>query len=179
MSNITTGPNDYTLLQANGTYLELDNTTINRQDNDFVLYVNPDVTGAGVYYVELPMTQTEHVVLLDNETVFNDVIYDQTPGYRQERIKLLGYRTDEWSGSKNIPGFIYDDATATEWEQFKAYSIGSLVKYKQFYYVADEKISGSNEFVESQWVKLDKKPRQGLLPNFEYKVNQFTDFYVL
>ena len=179
VSNITTGPNDYTLLQANGTYLELDNTTINRRDNDFILYVNPDVTGAGVFYVELPMTQTEHVVLLDNETVFNDVIYDQTPGYRQERIKLLGYRTDEWTGSKNIPGFIYDDATATEWEQFKAYSIGSLVKFKQFYYVADEKIAGSNEFVESQWVKLDEKPRQGLLPNFEYKVNQFTDFYDL
>ena len=57
----------------------------------------------GVYAVKLPLIQKEHVVLLDNYTVFNDIIYDLEPGYRQERIKVLGYRTDDWNGSLNIP----------------------------------------------------------------------------
>ncbi len=38
--------------------------------------------------------QKEHVVLIDNTTVFNDTIYDPEVGYRQERIKVVGYRTD-------------------------------------------------------------------------------------
>jgi len=179
VSNILTGPNDYTLLQADGSYLDIENTTLSRLDNDFVMFINPDVTGQGVFYVELPMTQTEHVVLLDNETVFNDIIYDKTPGYRQERIKLLGYRTEEWTGSTNIPGFIYSDATAAEWKQNVPYDIGTLVKHKQFYYVADVKVAPSTVFNDAEWIKLSEQPRQGLFPNFEYKTNQFTDFYDL
>ena len=27
----------------------------------------------------------------------------QEPGYRQERIKVAGYKTDEWNGSISIP----------------------------------------------------------------------------
>ena len=40
----------------------------------------------------------------------------QQPGYRQERIKILGYRTTDWDGSLNIPGFVYDDAEIFDWE---------------------------------------------------------------
>ena len=71
--------------------------------------------------------------------MFGDVIYDVEPGYRQERIKVLGYRTADWNGSLNIPGFIFDDAKITEWEAWQDYAIGDVVKYKEFYYTAKNK----------------------------------------
>ena len=48
--------------------------------------------------------------------MFNDTIYDPEPGYRQERIKVLGYRTTNWDGSLNIEGFVYDQATIEDWQ---------------------------------------------------------------
>ena len=65
-------------------------------------------------------------------------------GYRQERIKVKGYRSDEWNGSYNIPGFIFDDAKVTEWTSWQDYAIGSLVQYKQYYYVAQYNITVQN-----------------------------------
>lgn len=178
VSSVTDGPNDYTLLNATGNIQEFDDVFVQRYNNDFSMYLS-DENGAGIYHVELPMTQTEHVVLLDNSTVFNDIIYDTVPGYRQERLQILGYRTDNWSGNINIPGFIYNDSTAKNWEEYQNYVVGDLVKYKQYYYIAKDNVEGSNLFDEADWVSIGDKPRQGLLPNFEYKSNQFTDFYDL
>ncbi len=79
--------------------------------------------------------------MFDNKTVFSDVIYDPALGYRQERLKVVGYRTDEWNGGLNIPGFIFDDAKYGDWEKWKDYTIGDLVKYKQFYYVPNNDYS--------------------------------------
>ena len=48
------------------------------------------------------LVQIEHVCLLDNRTVSCDRPRFRI-GYRQERIKVLGYRTDDWTGGLNIP----------------------------------------------------------------------------
>lgn len=136
-------------------------------------------TRSGIYFVKLPLVTYEHAVIIDNKTDFNDIIYDLVPGYRQARIKVIGYRTDDWNGSVNLSGFLYDDARLTNWEQFKDYDIGSLVKQKEFYYIARRKISGAEFFDEKEWFRLDEKPEKTLLPNFDYKVKQFADFYNL
>jgi len=168
----------YTLLKADGKKLVEEFTTLGRQNsNEFVL--RPKTTADGIYSLKLPLVQKEHVVLLDNRTVFGDVIFDPEPGYRQERIKILGYRTTDWDGSLNIPGFVYDDAKVTDWESWKDYSIGDTVKYKEFYYTATNKIPGTETFESEDWNRLDEKPSPVLLPNFEYKTNQFADFYDL
>ena len=167
----------YTLLKSDGKKLVEDFANLGRQPNEFIL--SPKNTADGIFYVELPLIQTEHVVLLDNKTVFGDVIFDLQPGYRQERIRVLGYRTDGWDGSLNIPGFIYDDAKVVVWEPWTDYAIGSIVKNKEFYYSAGKKIQGTELFDASQWNILAEKPTGGLYANFEYKVNQFTDFYDL
>ena len=92
---------------------------------------------------------------------------------------MLGYKTENWDGSLNIPGFVYDQATVREWQPWQDYALGDLVKYKEFYYSAKNKIPGKENFVNSEWVKLANRPEAGLLPNFDYKVNQFADFYDL
>ena len=168
----------YSVLKADGKKLEPEFLRIEKGvDNKCTVRVVN--TADGIYNIRLPLVQKEHVVLLDNKTVFDDIIYDAAPGYRQERIKVLGYRTDNWNGSLNIPGFIYDNARPTEWEAWKDYSIGDLVKYKEFFYSADKKVSGKEFFDSDDWNRLAKEPIPGLLTNFDYKINQFADFYDL
>ena len=148
-----------------------------REDNSFGLtFKNTD---EGVYHIQLPLVQKEHVVLLDNKTQFNDIIYERSTGYRQERIRVLGYRSDDWNGSLNIPGFIFDDVKITSWNAWTDYPIGSIVKYKEYYYTAKVNITGSSTFNSSSWIRLSDKPESELLTNFDYKINQFGDFYDL
>jgi hypothetical protein len=169
---------DYGLVKADGTKLKSEFCNILRtNDNEFLFTVKN--TADGIYAIKLPLVQKEHVVILDNETAFKDTIYDLEPGYRQERIRVLGYRTADWSGGLNIPGFIYDQAVVTEWTPWKDYAIGDVVKYKEYYYTATKKITGSEVFVSKNWYRLDEKPTPGLLTNLEYKTNQFADFYDL
>jgi len=179
VGDIYNGPNGNTLYNANGNILEINLSSVGRSDSNYTLYVNDEDTGEGIYHVELPLIQKEHVILLNNQTIFSDVIFDLIPGYRQERIKILGYSTDEWNGSANIPGFVFQDADYEQWESNKSYDVGDLIQYEQKFYVADKKILGTEFFNASNWIALNEKPKQGLLPNFEYKVNQFGDFYDL
>jgi hypothetical protein len=167
----------YTLYKADGLPLERKFSNVLREDNSFGL--NSKNTDEGIYNLKLPLVQKEHVVLLDNKTVFSDIIYQPSTGYKQERIKVLGYRSDDWTGSLNIPGFIYDDAEITDWQPWKDYQVGTLVRHKEFFYVAIESTSGKEEFDFNQWYRLNEKPESKLSTNFDYKINQFTDFYDL
>ena len=169
---------DYSLLSADGQKF-LPEFTSTARDNSNQFSLETVNTADGMYAIKIPVVQKEHVVLLDNSTVFNDTIYDRASGYRQERIKVLGYRSDDWNGGLNIPGFIYDNAIVTEWTPWQDYSIGDLVKYKQFYYTARNKVLGAAQFQTNNWLVLSSKPESGLLPNWDYKATQFTDFYDL
>jgi hypothetical protein len=168
---------DYAVLKADGTKITRDKLSVVRENNDFTLSVKN--TSDGIYFVNIPLIQKEHVVLIDNVTVFNDVIYDQAPGYRQDRIKVIGYVVSDWNGSLNIPGFVYDEVTIKEWQTFTDYNMSDVVKHKQFYYSANNNITGTNTFNDNEWSQLAKKPISSLKPNFEYKTNQFGDFYDL
>ena len=168
----------YSLLKADGTKLD-DNFTRISRSNPNNLQVQPKNTSDGVYAIRLPIVQKEHIVLIDNLSVFGDVIYQPSTGYRQERIKVLGYKTSDWDGSLNIPGFIYNEAKVKEWSQWNDYDIGALIKYKEFYYTSNAQISGAETFDDSNWTRLSSKPESSMTTNFEYKTNQFADFYSL
>ena len=167
----------YNVFKADGNFLDSEFNSLLRDQNSFgIETVN---TTEGLYHVALPLVQKEHVVLIDNKTDFNDAIYNPSTGYRQERIRVNGYRSDEWNGGLNIPGFVYDDAKFTDWAQWKDYKIGDIVKYKQYYYVATSNVSGSQNFNSNNWYQLNEKPVSQLMTNFDYRVTQFTDFYDL
>ena len=166
---------DYSILKSDGTSLDPSFNSIARNINDFGII--PKNVDDGIYHIRLPLVQKEHVVVIDNKTVFEDVIYEPTTGYRQDRIEVSGYRSDNWQGSLNIPGFVFDTAEVSEWKQWKDYSIGNLVKHKQYYYIAKENISGSELFNDTLWIRLNQKPESKLITNFEYRINQFNDFY--
>ena len=167
----------YGVTKQNGDALDRKYISIYRNKNDFE--IRPKNTTDGIYGVSIPVVQKEHVVIVDNTTVFNDIIYQPATGYRQERLKVSGYRSDNWTGGLDIPGFVFDDAKVTEWEPWQDYNVGDLVKYKQFYYVAIYQVVGSEEFNSTFWYRLNEKPEPKLYTNFDYKINQFADFYDL
>ena len=167
----------YSIFKADGNFLDSDFNSLLRDQNSFG--IETVGTDEGLYHASLPLVQKEHVVLIDNTTDFNDTIYNPSTGYRQERIKVNGYRSDNWNGGLNIPGFVYDDATFTDWTAWKDYSIGDIVKYKQFYYVATSNSTGTQTFNSNLWYRLNEKPTSELVTNFDYRISQFTDFYDL
>ena len=168
----------YSLYKADGKNLNQEFSSIARSNQvDFGVSVKN--TDDGIFHIRLPLVQKEHIILLDNTSVFGDIIYDLEAGYRQERIRVTGYRSDNWNGSLDIPGFIYDSAEVSDWETWTDYSVGSLVKYKEFFYVALNDVPGSNVFVASNWERLDGRPESRLIPNFNNRINQFADFYDL
>ena len=169
---------DYTLLKADGAKLKEEfANTIRSNQNEFGLRLKN--TQDGIYFLKIPLVQKEHVVLIDNKTVFNDVIYNPAPGYRQARIKGIGYRTTNWNGGFDIPGFTYDNVKVTNWEPNTDYAISDVVQYKTFFYSAKSKVVGTTEFNDSDWYRLPERPKAELTPNFDYKANQFSDFYDL
>lgn len=169
---------EYGLLTGNGARLSQEFSNVFR-DSSNRFNVTPVNIEEGIFLVKLPLVQKEHVILIDNQTVFNDTIYDTVPGYRQERIKVVGYRTDNWDGSLNIPGFIYDEAKIKIWNTWTDYAIGDVVKYKEFYYSANAKHTSNDFFDANNWNRLEDKPESRLYPNWDYKTNQFADFYDL
>lgn len=167
--------NGYEIFKVDGTPIQPNFLNNYREENE-VSYspIDDAIYGATFYLV-----QKEQVVVLKNSTLFNDTIYNPQSGYRQERIKVSGYVSSDWKGDFNIPGFIFDQAKIQEWESWKDYALGDIVKYKQFYYAAKTSLAGVEKFVDTDWIKLDQKPTAQMLPNWSYKASQFTDFYSL
>ncbi|NBP58914.1 hypothetical protein EBU71_20685, partial [bacterium] len=64
-------------------------------------------------------------------------------------------------------------------KNFTNYNAGDVVRFNGKYYTAKNNIIGSDKFDFAQWVLLGNKPIAALLPNFDYKINQFEDFYSL
>jgi hypothetical protein len=169
---------DYTVLSADGSAFPVRNLSVSREDG--VCTIEPVNTTNGIYFVYLRPVQKEHGMIFDNTTIFNDVIYDIETGYRQLRMKFVGFRTSNWNGDYFSPGFVYDSANIQDWRQFTDYQYGDVIKFNSKYYSAANKILGSLSFDVGQgWVLLDSKPEPDLIPNFDYKINQFLDFYSL
>ena len=84
----------------------------------------------------LNTVQKEHLLLFDNKTVFSDIIYEPYTGFRQQRLKLVGWKTGGWNGDYYAPGFVFDSAQVTYWLANTDYKIGDTVEYQGKFYVA-------------------------------------------
>jgi hypothetical protein len=177
VNSITDSFYEYSLLKADGGAFPEHNFSIVRLDGVFSLStVN---TTDGIYFARLNLVQKEHALVLNNFTMFNDVVYDVESGYRQRRVKLKGFRTANWNGDFFSPGFIFDQAIINDWQKFTDYGVGEVVRFSGKYYSAPKTTPGTSAFNINQWIPLGDKPTPRLLPNFDYKINQFEDFYSL
>lgn len=173
--NLLDGFYDYQVLKNDGTPISPRNINVKRSFRNFELTTVD--TNDGLYFAKLNMVLKEHVTVFTDRTVFNDVIYDKPTGYRQERIKSRGFRTVDWDGDYTSPGFIFDAVDIAVWQPFVDYKLGDIVSYKSYNWTSKVNQLGAREFDDKNWVKLDSTPTKGLVANFDYRVNQFEDYY--
>jgi hypothetical protein len=88
------------------------NFTVKRIDNEFELEV---LDGRAIGFLEITLVQHEHILVFNNITVFNDVIYQAELGNRQLRLRLVGQVSNNWNGSLAPAGYVYNDANIPEW----------------------------------------------------------------
>ena len=168
--------NRYEIFKVNGTAIHTSDLDSYRKNNAAIY--NPRTTD-GIYGASFYLVQHEHVIILNNTTIFNDTIYNPESGYRQERIKISGYITTDWYGGLDIPGFIFDAAKIQNWQQWQDYNLGDIINYQGYYYSANKFLPGSATFDIAQWTQLAHKPSSQILPNWTNIATQFQDFYSL
>jgi hypothetical protein len=168
---------EYSLQKADGKGFPTDNFDIAREDSGCVIQTKD--TQEGIFFAVLNSVQKEHGMVFNNTTIFNDTIYDPDSGYRQKRIRLYGFRTKGWNGDLTSPGFVYDNVEITEWQSYKSYIPGKVVRYNGVYYEANQQIISDETFDFTKWDILASKPIPQFVPNFDYKISQFDDFYSL
>ena len=168
---------DYQIYKSDGNPLLANYINVNRDIQK--ISVSKTNTTDGIYFAKINFVLKEHVVVFSDKTVFNDVIYDKSTGYRQDRIKVRGFRTTDWDGDYTSPGFLFDNVNIQTWTPFTDYKLGDIVAYREFYWTSQVNQDGVELFDTTKWSKLDLVPTKGLVPNFDYKINQFDDYYDL
>jgi len=119
-----------------------------------------------INYLNVSFTAYEHMVVLDNRSIFNDLIYDPRTGARQSRIQVSGVISGDWNGTVNAPGFVLNQDNIQEWIPNQSYAKGEIVLFKGEYWSASRIIQPSQEFDYSTWIKSDyDQIQKGLLPN--------------
>jgi hypothetical protein len=162
------------VLDTGFNFIKYSNLTVTRTDNNFTLTAT---AGQTIALATLDIVEYEHVLIFDNITVFNDVIYVPELGNRQYRLKIVGQKTGSWTGSLTPAGFIYNSSKVDTWQPGKDYPLGSLVEYKSLYYTAASEIPATTTFNPSIWTQISSSQLQsGLLPNFSYNAAKFKHF---
>ena len=129
-------------------------------------------------FLRAKLTSYEHIIIVDNTSIFNDLIYSPSTGLRQNRILLNGYTTYDWNGTLDAQGFILNQDNIKEWQSNQSYSKGEIVLYKNSYWSAVELLPPKESFDFNDWIKSDySKITKGLLPNLATKADLIRNYY--
>lgn len=170
IDQIQNSPQSTRVLDTGYNFIKYNNFSVTRTDNTFTLTTT---LGQTIALAVLDVVEYEHVLIFDNTTVFNDVIYVPSLGNRQYRLKLIGQKTGSWTGALNPAGFIYNSPTVDTWQPGVDYALGSLINFKNTYYTATQDLAATATFNPAQWQQLNSNQIQtGLLPNFSYNAGK-------
>jgi hypothetical protein len=175
VDGIVTETTENLLLDQNSNEIPTRSLNVVRLDNTFT--VQP-LSTQSLSYINLRFTNFEHMIVLDNQSVFGDLIYNPITGARQSRLTLVAVTTSDWNGSVDTPGFILNQDNVQEWTGLKTYSKGEIVKYKNVYWSALKIVQPSAKFNFNDWTQSDYTQIElGLLPNLANKADQLANSY--
>lgn len=147
-----------------------------RDETSFL--VQPLNQGDTIGYGQFNIGNFEHGIVFDNTTLFNDTIYNLSTGLKQNRIYVRGSKTAEWNGTIDAAGFILNQDNVSEWNAATKYTTGSIVKYKNKYWIATKIVQPKEVFQESEWKETDyNEIQKGLLPNSSTNSYESTLYY--
>jgi hypothetical protein len=104
----------YNLIDQNGRQVLPNKVIVERQvleQADAVTKITPKSSDLTLYGIRMYSVELEHVVVFENYTGFDDVIYNPALGQLHARIKWIGSRTKNWNGKLYAPGYIVDNNT--------------------------------------------------------------------
>ena len=134
--------------------------------------------GDTIAYGTFNISNFEHGIVFNNITLFDDIIYNLTTGLRQNRIVVRGTKTAEWNGTVDAQGFILNQDNIQDWSKEVKYTTGSIVKYKNKYWIATKIIQAKELFDERDWkVTAYDQIQKGLLPNSSTRSYESTLYY--
>jgi hypothetical protein len=166
------------ILDQNRTTIPARDLVVDRYENTF--RVN-SLSSQTISYLDLRYTSYESMVVLDNVSIFADLIYNPATGARQSRINVSATVSAEWNGQLDAQGFILNnDRTVEQWQPFKKYAKGEIVLYKTNYWSAQNIVQPAAEFRYSDWVQSDyTKIQRGLLQNIPNLADQLANTYAV
>ena len=171
---ISRTPENMLLDQNRGT-LETRDLVVQRYGNDFTI---SSTTNQTISFLQLKFTNYESMVVLDNVSIFNDLLYDPTTGARQNRIKISASTSTDWNGQLDAQGFVLNQNNVKEWAPYKKYTKGEIVLFKNQYWQAMSIIQPKDRFDFQDWVKSNYSLiQEGLLPNIANKADQLANSY--
>jgi hypothetical protein len=175
IDEITNTTNGSRVLDINYQPIRKNNFTIVRDSNLFTFKSLAEQT---VGFAEFSLVQYEHLLVLDNTTVFRDIIYVPETGNRQFRLKLVGAKTNFWNGSLELPGYIYSSDQIDEWRPGQDYLKGYVISNKSRYYAAIENISAADQFQTRSWRQISQNElRSGMVNNLATNAGQALKYY--
>lgn len=95
----------YPILDRQGQVITKENLYIKREADSISIKSTGDL---GMYAIKLSISTYEHIILVNNKTRFEDIIYEPLFNLRQQRLKVFGVVTDGWTGNLEAPGFVID-----------------------------------------------------------------------
>ena len=131
-----------------------------------------------ISYATMQWNSFEHVIVLDNRSLFADLIYDPSTGARQNRVLVSGWVTGSWDGTVNAPGFVLNQDNIEAWQPGRIYTKGDIVIYKDRYWSARQLVQPREIFQYVDWLSSDYAlVKKGLLPNAATSSVQLADAY--
>ena len=168
---------DYTrVMDSSGRTLKGTDYAVYREGNSFELILKN--SNNGIHLIDVAVVQYEHTLVLDNKTVFNDQIYDPVLGNRQYRLRVQGYKTQDWDGSLYAPGFLVNTKAIEPWQAYTDYYRGDIVTHKNHYYTANQFTPGTARFHTNNWYEISgDHVHNKLIPSPTFNAAQFKGFY--
>lgn len=175
VDNITSQTAEHVLLDQNRRDFPVRDLNIVRVDNNFSIQPLNDQS---LSFIDMRYTSFESMIVLDNASLFGDLIFEPVTGARQSRLYISGTTTTEWDGSVNAQGFILNQNNIPAWTGLKTYAKGEIVTYKGAYWSAATIVQPSMKFNYNDWNQSDYTfIEQGLLANLANKADQLSNSY--
>ena len=147
----------YSILDKYGVAIPPTGTVTNR-DGRTITVSTADVAVGGIFYLQINASETEHALVFDNVTNFNDTVYSPLLRARQQRIRFNGFRSNGWYGKMEAPGYlVVEDQLVPNYD--------TLVNSMRYFY--DANVTIDNPSVEELGRHLIGYESKSYLDNLE------------
>jgi hypothetical protein len=175
VDTLTSQTAEHVILDQNRRDFPVRDLNIVRVNNNFSIQ---PLNNQSLSFIDMRYTSFESMIVMDNASLFGDLIFEPVTGARQSRLYISGTTTTEWDGSVNAQGFILNQNNISAWTGLKTYAKGEIVTYKGAYWSAATIVQPSTKFNYNDWNQSDYTfIEQGLLANLANKADQLSNSY--